>query len=189
MDDCLLWVLCAVRQRSLLKLITRPEESYRLWCVVVCALERGQGPMGVLRQKQTKKLICVSGWTAHRTTVRPGRVTQRKIQMTTSGIEPATFRLVVQYLNQLCHSVLNNIIKYFANKITFARSSFLLGVPTHPFRQSDCRSDKAMTQRSTDRGERSCGGDKILAAKCCVSWYQERPNTLIFYRKHTLPLF
>jgi hypothetical protein len=38
------------------KLITRPQESYRLWCVVVCDLETlrmgGPGPLGggLLRQ-------------------------------------------------------------------------------------------------------------------------------------------
>ena len=32
--DCLLWVLCVVRLLN-----TRPEESYRLWCVVLCDLE------------------------------------------------------------------------------------------------------------------------------------------------------
>jgi len=41
-------------------LITRPEESYRLWCVVVCDLEtswmRRPWPTGGLScQKQTKK--------------------------------------------------------------------------------------------------------------------------------------
>ena len=37
MDVCLLWVLSG---RGLCdELITRPEESYRLWCVVVCDLE------------------------------------------------------------------------------------------------------------------------------------------------------
>jgi len=35
MDVCLLWELSG---RGL-ELITRPEESYRLWCVVVCDLE------------------------------------------------------------------------------------------------------------------------------------------------------
>jgi len=37
MDVCLLWVLSG---RSLCdELITRPEESYRLWCVAVCDLD------------------------------------------------------------------------------------------------------------------------------------------------------
>jgi len=37
MDICLLWVLSG---RGICgELITRPEESYRLWCVVVCDLE------------------------------------------------------------------------------------------------------------------------------------------------------
>jgi hypothetical protein len=38
MDVCLLWVLSG---RGLCdEPITRPEESYRLWCVVVCDLEK-----------------------------------------------------------------------------------------------------------------------------------------------------
>jgi len=42
------------------ELITRPEESYRLWCVVVCDLEtsRVRRPWpsgGLLRQKKTNK--------------------------------------------------------------------------------------------------------------------------------------
>jgi hypothetical protein len=40
MDVCLLWVLCMLSGRGLCDgLITRPEESYRLWCVLVCDLE------------------------------------------------------------------------------------------------------------------------------------------------------
>jgi hypothetical protein len=40
MDVCLLWVLCVLSGRGLCdELITRPEESYRLWYVVVCDLE------------------------------------------------------------------------------------------------------------------------------------------------------
>ena len=46
---------CVLSGRGLCdELITRPEESYRLWCVVVCDLENtslvneeeGQGPLG-----------------------------------------------------------------------------------------------------------------------------------------------
>jgi hypothetical protein len=39
MDVYLLWVLCVVSRGLCDELITRPEESYRLWCVVVCDLE------------------------------------------------------------------------------------------------------------------------------------------------------
>jgi hypothetical protein len=39
MDVCLLWVLCVVRCLCD-ELITSPEESYQLWCVVVCDLEK-----------------------------------------------------------------------------------------------------------------------------------------------------
>ena len=52
---------CVLSGRGLCDgLITRPEESYRLWCVVVCDLEtsimRRSWPTGGLsRQKQTNK--------------------------------------------------------------------------------------------------------------------------------------
>jgi hypothetical protein len=40
MDVCLLWVLCVLSGRGLCdELIIRLEESYRLWCIVVCDLE------------------------------------------------------------------------------------------------------------------------------------------------------
>jgi len=39
MDVCLLWVFLLSVRGLCDELITRPEESYRLWCVVVCDLE------------------------------------------------------------------------------------------------------------------------------------------------------
>jgi len=40
------------------ELITRPDESYQVWCVVVCVIQKprergGHGPLGAVRQKQT----------------------------------------------------------------------------------------------------------------------------------------
>jgi hypothetical protein len=44
--------------------ITRPEESYRLWCIVVCGIEKtnlvneeGQGPLGGYRATRKKSLV------------------------------------------------------------------------------------------------------------------------------------
>ena len=56
---------CVLSGRGLCdELITRPEEPYRLWCVVVCDLEKtilvneeGQDPLGGNRAKREKKKV------------------------------------------------------------------------------------------------------------------------------------
>ena len=52
------WECCVLSARGLCdELITRPEKSYRLWCVVVCVLEtsRMRGPWPLLGRNATAK--------------------------------------------------------------------------------------------------------------------------------------
>jgi hypothetical protein len=67
----------------------------------MCVKVVGRTHRPTLPPEDNLVLISIRGWVYPTTTVWPQELSQRKFPMTSSGIEPAAFRLVAQCLNQL----------------------------------------------------------------------------------------
>ena len=102
MDVC--WECCVLSGRSLCdKLTTRPEKSYRLWCVVVCDLEtssmRRRWPTVGCRAKKQTSFISYNLFGLH-VTVRLSYHCQNIIQNADEHTRTSYYRYV--YSTQTC---------------------------------------------------------------------------------------
>jgi hypothetical protein len=78
---------------------SRLREDRRMKTITLSDLRAGR----LYPQEILMVLITVSGWVEPRTTAQPEGLSQWKIPMTPSGIEPATFRLVKQITYKYIH--------------------------------------------------------------------------------------
>jgi len=97
---------CVVSGRGLCdELITRPEESYRLWCVVVCGLKtsckRRPWPRGVVAPK-TNKHVSVMNWSSS------GRKFYRFISVTAKALHCKYITRVHKVCTRRCSSCTRN---------------------------------------------------------------------------------
>jgi hypothetical protein len=119
-------------------------------------------------------LISVRGWVHPRAIVRPKGLCQWKIPMTSSGIEPATFRKLRHHVTPRCHGTRVNVISFMSiskarpSVCLFARDVQMLSNTMCTFVVPDSAKCKVQSadSESAKCGQWKCKVRTVQSAKC-----------------------